>query len=91
MTSSAAGRPVLTEEQALELNYLKLTWDRFYDITYDGSTWSAVPKGTGVVLHADSKDQMRTVLMMDAAGRSKRPGRWIERASGPPYFVAIPE
>jgi hypothetical protein len=91
MTDSATDRPVLTAEQMLELNYLKLTWDRFYDITYDGITWLAVPKGTEVVLRADSRDQMRTVLMMDAPGRSKRPGRWIERASGPPYFVAIPE
>jgi hypothetical protein len=91
MTDSAADRPVLTAEQGLELNYLKLTWDRFYDITYDGTTWSATPKGTQDVLHADSRDQMRTVLMMDAQGRSRRPGRWIERASGPPYFVAIPE
>jgi hypothetical protein len=91
MTDSTAQRPVLTAEQMLELNYLKLTWDRFYDITYDGTTWSAVPKGTEEVLHADSRAQMRAVLLLDAPGRSKRPGRWIERASGPPYFVAIPE
>jgi hypothetical protein len=91
MTDSAAGRPVLTAEQMLELNYLKLVWDRLYDITYDGTTWSAVPKGTEVVLCAGSRDQMRSVLLLDAAGRGKRRGRWIERASGPPYFVAFPE
>jgi hypothetical protein len=91
MTSSAAGRPVLTAEQRLELNYLKLTWDRFYDISYDGAHWSAIPKGTQEVLCADSRDQMRMVLLLDAPGRNKRPGRWIERASGPAVFVAIPE
>jgi hypothetical protein len=91
MTDSAAERPVLTAEQRLELNYLKLTWDRFYDITHDGTRWSAVPKGTQEVLFADSREQMRTVLMMDASGRSDRPGRWIERASGTPFFVATPE
>ena len=37
MTNSAAERPVLTAEQRLELNYLKLTWDRFYEISYDGA------------------------------------------------------
>jgi hypothetical protein len=91
MTNSASERPVLTAEQKLELNYLKLTWDRFYDIGYDGARWSAIPKGTRDVLHADSKEQMRTALMLDAPGRNKRPGRWIERASGTPFFVAIPE
>ena len=91
MTDSAAGRLVLTDQQRLELNYLKLTWDRFYDITFDGARWSATPKGTQEVLCADSGEQMRTALMLDASGRSKRPGRWIERASGAPFFVTAPE
>lgn len=91
MTNRAAERPVLTAEQKLELNYLKLTWDRFYDITYDGDRWLATPKGTQDVLYADSKDQMRTALMLDAPGRNTRPGRWIERASGTPFFVDTAE
>jgi hypothetical protein len=91
MTSSEAERPVLTAEQKLELNYLKLTWDRFYDITYNGARWSATPKGTREVLHADSKAEMNTALMLDATVRTSRPSRSIEAASSAPFPVPSPE
>ena len=91
MTNSAAERPVLTAEQKLELNYLKLIWDRYYEISYDGARWSAIPKGTREVIYADSKAQMNTALMLDAPGRSNRPGRWIEVASGIPFLAPSQE
>jgi hypothetical protein len=87
MTDSAAGRPVLTDEQKLELNYLKLTWDRFYTLTIEGTRWCAIPRGTGTALYADNKTEMDKVLMLDAAGRGAQRGHFIERASGPPYWV----
>ena len=87
MTDSAAERPVLTDEQKLELNYLKLTWDRFYTLTIEGTRWCAIPRGTDTALYADSKTEMNKVLMLDAVSRTSRRGHYIERASGPPYWV----
>ena len=35
---------------------------------------------------------MNTALMLDASGRSNRPGRhWIEVASGAPFLATSPE
>lgn len=87
MADSAAERPVLNEEQKLELNYLKLTWDRFYALSTDGMRWFAVPCGTGTVLHAGSKTEMHKVLLADAASRSSQRGHFIDAASGPPAWV----
>jgi hypothetical protein len=90
MTDSAAARPVLTHEQVLDLNYLKLTWAKFYEITCDGGRWTAVPLGTQTALTADSKDGLHKILRVDAYTRVTRNGHWVETASGPPYFVETP-
>jgi hypothetical protein len=87
MADGVAERPVLTDQQALELNYIKLTWDRFYDITCDGTRWFAVPKGTKDVLEADSKQDLQRLITLDAPKRSSG-GHYVESASGPPYWVA---
>jgi hypothetical protein len=91
MKNSAPERPTLTAGQKLELNYLKLTWDRYYAISYDGARWSAIPKGTRDVIHAGSKAEMNVALMADAAARNARPGHWIEVASGAPFHISSPE
>jgi hypothetical protein len=82
-----AARPVLRDEQRLDLNYLKLTWARFYALNCDGGRWTAIPLGTETVITAGSKDELNRLLMTDAQTRVDRAGYWIETASGPPYFV----
>jgi hypothetical protein len=81
-----AERPALTAEQRLELNYIKLTWDRFYEITCDGTTWFATPRGTDDVIEAGSKEELGRLLMLYAPSRSSG-GHFIEGASGPPFWV----
>jgi hypothetical protein len=87
MSASASERPVLRDEQKLALNYLKLTWARFYALNCDGVRWTAIPLGTETVISAGSKDELHKLLMADAHTRINRAGHWIETASGPPYFV----
>jgi hypothetical protein len=88
MTNSAAAeRPVLPDEQRQELNDLKLTWDRFYDISCDGALWRAVPKGTQDIIEADSRDRLARLISLDAPGRCSPRGHFIETASGPPFWV----
>jgi hypothetical protein len=87
--STPANEPVLRDEQKLALNYLKLTWARFYALNCDGVRWTAIPLGTETVITAGSKDELHELLMVDARTRVTRAGYWIETASGPPFFVDI--
>jgi hypothetical protein len=87
MSEPPSGRPVLTSGQILDLNYLRLTWTKFYEISCDGVIWTAIPHGTEEAITAESQDGLYKILRVDAYSRVTCSGRWIETASGPAYLV----
>jgi hypothetical protein len=85
MSESASGQSALTSEQELDLTHLCLTWAKFYTITCDGATWTAIPLGTDEVITANSTNGLQKILRVDSYSRVTRSGHWVETASGPPY------
>jgi hypothetical protein len=78
-------------EQLMRLRWL---WEKSYDISTDGETWTATRHDDpDVVLTESSSQKLWLAIKDDNAKRKAETGRggyWIETASGPPYFVAAP-
>jgi hypothetical protein len=78
-------------EQLIRLRWL---WEKSYDISTDGETWTATRQDDpDVVLTASSSQALWLAIKDDNAKRKAETGRggyWIETCSGPPYFVAAP-
>jgi hypothetical protein len=94
-TGATAGDPHrLTAEQREQLIRLRWLWEKGYDISTDGETWTARSHAEpDVVLTESSSAALWQALRDDNARRKAATGRggyWIETASGPPYFVATP-
>jgi hypothetical protein len=80
---------VLTREQREQLIRLRSLWPG-YKIDCDGRTWSASPSiATDEVITAGTHQALREKIKTDNARRDwpKRTGYWVERMSGPPYWV----
>ena len=88
------GRNDLSQEDKEQLIRLRWLWEKSYDISTDGGTWTARRlDGPDVVLTESSSQKLWLALKDDSARRTARAGRggyWIETCSGPPYFVATP-
>jgi hypothetical protein len=94
MADSAARASVLTAEQRRELIGLRMIWDKWYAINFDGVHWTAIPAGTETVLSADSSDQLWIIIRHDNAARLRRlanGGHWVARQSGPDFFQPAPD
>ena len=94
-TGAATGDPHrLTADQREQLIRLRWLWEKSYDISTDGETWTATRlAGPEVVLTESSSRALWQAIKDDNARRKAATGRggyWIETASGPPYFVATP-
>jgi hypothetical protein len=94
-TGATAGDPHrLTAEQREQLIRLRWLWEKGYDISTDGDTWTARPHAEPDVLLTESSSAALWQALRDDNARRKgatgRGGYWIETASGPPYFVATP-
>jgi hypothetical protein len=78
-------------EQLIRLRWL---WEKSYDISTDGETWTARRQDDAeVVLTESSSQALWLAIKADNARRKAATGRggyWVETCSGPPYFVATP-
>lgn len=94
MTDQAGDPHRLTAEQREQLIRLRWLWEKGYDISTDGETWTAKRlDDPEVVLTEPSSQKLWLALKDDNARRKAQTGRggyWIETCSGPPYFVATP-
>ena len=89
----AAGRPRLTQEQQEQLSRLRWLWPD-YKVEFDGTTWSACPFiAPDETLTAGTDPELWDKLRTDKATRDwpPRTGYWVERASGPPFWVDLPQ
>ena len=85
---------MLGEADREQLIRLRWVWEKSYDISTDGETWTATRQDdTDAVLTASSSQELWQAIKDDNAKRKAGTGRggyWIETCSGPPYFVATP-
>ena len=88
------GRNDLSSGDKEQLIRLRWLWEKSYDISTDGETWTARSQAEpDVVLTESSSAALWQALRDDNARRKAATGRggyWIETCSGPPYFVATP-
>ena len=88
------GRNDLSGEDKEQLIRLRWLWEKSYEITCDGGTWTARRLADpDVVLTEPSSQKLWQAIKDDNARRKAETGRggyWIETCSGPPYFVATP-
>jgi len=91
--ASAAGQPRLTRDQQEQLARLRWLWPD-YRIECDGRAWSAAPWiALDQVLTADNDRDLWDKVASDKNTRDWPPrmGYWVERASGPPFWVDLPD
>jgi hypothetical protein len=87
--ANAGGQPALTREQREELVRLRWLWPG-YKIDCDGRTWSACPSiALDEVITAGTHQALWGKIKTDNGLRDwpKRTGYWVERMSGPPFWV----
>jgi hypothetical protein len=87
--ANAGGQPALTREQREQLIWLRWLWPG-YKIDCDGRTWSASPSiAPDEVITADTHQALWGKIKTDNGLRDwpKRTGYWVERMSGPPFWV----
>lgn len=87
--ANAGGQPALTREQREQLIRLRSLWPG-YTIDCDGRTWSACPSiAPDEVITAGTHQALQGKIRTDNALRDwpKRTGYWVERMSGPPFWV----
>jgi hypothetical protein len=90
--ANGAGRPELTQDQQEQLARLRWLWED-YRIGCDGETWSAAPwVALDEVITAGTQRELWDEVKADHARRDwpPRTGYWVERCSGPPYWVELP-
>jgi hypothetical protein len=84
----------LSGEDREQLIRLRWLWEKSYVINFDGALWTAVSLADPpVVLEEETSGGLWRSIREDNAQRKatgSRGGYWIERCSGPPYFVATP-
>jgi hypothetical protein len=84
----------LSREDREQLIRLRWLWEKSYDISTDGETWTATRQADpAVVLTESSSHKLWLAIKDDNAARKAETGRggyWVETCSGPPYFVATP-
>jgi hypothetical protein len=84
----------LSSEDKEQLIRLRWLWEKSYEISTDGGTWTARRlTGPELVLTEPSSHRLWLAIKDDNARRKAETGRggyWIETSSGPPYFVAAP-
>lgn len=87
--ANAGGRPALTRQQREQLIRLRSLWPG-YQIDCDGRTWSASPSiAPDETVSAGTHRDLEAKIKTDNGLRDwpKRTGYWVERMSGPPYWV----
>lgn len=87
--ANAGGQPALTREQREQLIRLRWLWPG-YKIDCDGRTWSACPSiALDEVITAGTHQALWGKIKTDNGLRDwpKRTGYWVERMSGPPFWV----
>lgn len=84
----------LSSEDREQLIRLRWLWEKSYEITCDGGTWTARRLADpDVALTEPSSQKLWQAIKDDNARRKAETGRggyWIETCSGPLYFVATP-
>jgi hypothetical protein len=90
--TQAQEQPAISTEDREHLMRLRWLWETSYQIDCVGGTWTARRhRDPDVVLTADSGGEMWRVIVADNAQRKAETGGggyWVERCSGPPYYVA---
>ena len=85
---------MLSGEDREQLMRLRWLWEKSYDISTDGETWTATRHADpDVVLSEPSSQKLWLAIKDDNAQRKAETGRsgyWVETCSGPPYWVATP-
>jgi hypothetical protein len=87
--ANTGGQPALTREQREQLIRLRWLWPG-YKIDCDGRTWSACPSiALDEVITAGTHQALWGKIKTDNGLRDwpKRTGYWVERMSGPPFWV----
>jgi hypothetical protein len=87
--ANTGGKPALTREQREQLIRLRRLWPG-YKIDFGGGTWSASPSiAPDEVITAETHQALQGKIKTDNDLRDwpKRTGYWVERMSGPPYWV----
>jgi hypothetical protein len=87
--ANTGGQPALTREQQEQLIRLRSLWPG-YKIDFDDGAWSASPSiAPDEVITADTHQALQGKIKTDNDLRDwpKRTGYWVERMSGPPYWV----
>jgi hypothetical protein len=88
------GRNDLSSEDKEQLIRLRWLWEKSYDISVEGGTWTATRLDDPEVVLTEPSSQRLWLAIKDDNARRKaqaaRDGYWIETCSGPPYFVATP-
>jgi hypothetical protein len=84
----------LSSEDREQLIRLRWLWEKSYEISCDGGTWTARPrKDPETALTEESSAALWQAIREDNDRRrsgASRAGYWVETCSGPPYFVATP-
>jgi hypothetical protein len=71
-----------------ELAHLRRLWEMHYEISTDGIDWVAKRRAEpGTVLTRPTSESLGWAIRGDCL-KADDGGYWIERQSGPPYYVA---
>jgi hypothetical protein len=73
------------------LNLMALHWKDYEISAHEGRCQAVLRSDPSVVLQAGTPRELGELLQADAKSRRKpRTGYWVERMSGPAYWVDLP-
>lgn len=78
---------MLSNQDEEELANLRRMWEMHYDISTDGYEWLAKRRAVpGTVLNRPTSESLSWAIRGDVC-KADDGGHWVERQSGPPYYV----